>query len=81
MTLTTVRRHHLVEPSAGGMRLKDIAQRLGVSSAYLSQVRHGVRPLSDEIKQKLSNEDDIKWWAILDSNQRPQSYQDCALTN
>ena len=20
------------------------------------------------------------WWAILDSNQRPQSYQDCALT-
>jgi hypothetical protein len=20
-------------------------------------------------------------WAILDSNQRPQSYQDCALTN
>ena len=22
-----------------------------------------------------------EWWAILDSNQRPQSYQDCALTN
>ena len=21
-----------------------------------------------------------RWWAILDSNQRPQSYQDCALT-
>jgi hypothetical protein len=21
------------------------------------------------------------WWAILDSNQRPQSYQDCALTS
>jgi hypothetical protein len=21
------------------------------------------------------------WWGILDSNQRPQSYQDCALTN
>ena len=22
-----------------------------------------------------------RWWAILDSNQRPQSYQDCALTS
>ena len=22
-----------------------------------------------------------EWWAILDSNQRPQSYQDCALTS
>ena len=22
-----------------------------------------------------------RWWAILDSNQGPQSYQDCALTN
>ncbi len=21
------------------------------------------------------------WWGILDSNQRPQSYQDCALTS
>lgn len=21
------------------------------------------------------------WWAIVDSNHRPQSYQDCALTN
>ena len=21
------------------------------------------------------------WWAILDSNQGPQSYQDCALTS
>ena len=23
---------------------------------------------------------DREWWAILDSNQGPQSYQDCALT-
>ena len=22
-----------------------------------------------------------RWWAILGSNQRPQSYQDCALTS
>ena len=22
-----------------------------------------------------------EWWAIVDSNHRPQSYQDCALTN
>jgi hypothetical protein len=22
-----------------------------------------------------------EWWGILDSNQRPQSYQDCALTS
>ena len=23
----------------------------------------------------------LKWWAIQDSNLRPQSYQDCALTS
>ena len=22
----------------------------------------------------------VRWWGILDSNQGPQSYQDCALT-
>jgi hypothetical protein len=25
--------------------------------------------------------EEVRWWATLDSNQRPQSYQDCALTN
>ena len=37
------------------MKLKEIARQVGVSPAYLSQVRHGVRPPSEEIKQKLSN--------------------------
>jgi hypothetical protein len=29
---------------------------------------------------QLSYGPDWTWWGILDSNQRPQSYQDCALT-
>ena len=37
------------------MKLKDIAQQVGVSPAYLSQVRHGKRPMSDELRLKLSN--------------------------
>ena len=31
-------------------------------------------------KQALSQMSYIPWWGILDSNQGPQSYQDCALT-
>ena len=30
---------------------------------------------------QINNRREPLWWAILDSNQRPQSYQDCALTN
>ena len=29
---------------------------------------------------KMPNRSAKKWWACLDSNQGPQSYQDCALT-
>jgi transcriptional regulator with XRE-family HTH domain len=70
-------------PNLSKMRLKDLAESVGVSPAYLSQIRRGVRPMSAKIKQKLSElaSDDLRWWATLDSNQRPQSYQDCALTN
>ena len=41
-----------------------------LAKAALSQLSYGpLRPAPDW------------WWAILDSNQRPQSYQDCALTS
>ena len=40
-----------------------------LAKAALSQLSYGpLRPAA-------------VWWAILDSNQRPQSYQDCALTS
>ena len=40
-----------------------------LAKAALSQLSYGpLRPAPE-------------WWAILDSNQRPQSYQDCALTS
>ena len=32
-------------------------------------------------QQTARYEPDIKWWAILGSNQGPQPYQDCALTS
>ena len=51
LTLTRVGEHNLIEIT----KLKDIARTVGVSPAYLSQIRHGVRPASEEIKQKLSN--------------------------
>jgi hypothetical protein len=52
---------------AGGIRTPDIR----LAKAALSQLSYGpaVSPGTHE------------WWAILDSNQGPQSYQDCALTN
>ena len=37
--------------------LKQLAKQLGVSSSYLSQVRHGVRPASAKL---LSNTDVVK---------------------
>jgi hypothetical protein len=41
-------------PSADGKSQKEIARSLGISAAYLSQIRHGVRPMSVKIKQKIS---------------------------
>ena len=40
-----------------------------LAKAALSQLSYGPGPGQNG------------WWAILDSNQRPQSYQDCALTS
>ena len=50
---------------AGGTRTPDFR----LAKAALSQLSYG--PLCPV----------PEWWAILDSNQRPQSYQDCALTS
>ena len=36
------------------LKLKDIAQRVGVSPAYLSQVRHGKCPASANFLEKLN---------------------------
>ena len=32
-------------------------------------------------RDALASSYEVKWWANLDSNQGPQSYQDCALTS
>ena len=42
-----------------------------LAKEVLSQLSYGPRYLVPE----------REWWGILDSNQRPQSYQDCALTS
>ena len=52
---------------AGGTRTPDFR----LAKAALSQLSYG--PASRETPT-------TAWWAILDSNQGPQSYQDCALT-
>jgi transcriptional regulator with XRE-family HTH domain len=53
-TSTTTEKRNLVNPTTAGLSLKEIAHRVGVSPAYLLQVRHGVRPVSAKIKQELS---------------------------
>ena len=55
---------------AGGTRTPD----LRLAKAALSRLSYGpeVSPDGDAHRSE--------WWAILDSNQGPQSYQDCALT-
>ena len=67
------------------MRLKDIAQEVGVSPAYLSQVRHGKRPPSAELSLKLNELGVEKLSKIKqpvgELASRQQSYQDCALTS
>ena len=52
---------------AGGTRTPD----LRLAKAALSRLSYG--PTSTPRERG-------GWWAILDSNQGPQSYQDCALT-
>ena len=55
-----------VPGGAGGIRTPDIR----LAKAALSQLSYG-----PAVRMP------TRWWAILDSNQGPQSYQDCALTN
>ena len=52
---------------AGGTRTPDIR----LAKAALYQLSYG--PDASRAGRR--------WWAILDSNQGPQSYQDCALTS
>ena len=53
-------------PAGGAEGIRTPDIRL--AKAALSQLSYG--PLGG-----------LGWWGILDSNQRPQSYQDCALTS
>ena len=63
---------------AGGDRTPD----LRLAKAALSQLSYGP---SDRVGPVATTGSPRRlmgraWWAILDSNQGPQSYQDCALT-
>ena len=67
---------------AGGSRTPD----LRLAKAALSQLSYGPE-MSLWVPQRRRasgvpsrRESGWRWWAILDSNQGPQSYQDCALT-
>ncbi len=51
-------------PMTGGNKMKQLslrqlAKQLGVSPAYLSQVRHGIRPASDKLLNLLNTLDTI----------------------
>ena len=77
------------------MSLRQIARELGVSHTLLVLWRQGKRSLKPEVEahyhrivtsggytpqEPLPRGQSIQAWASLDSNQGPQSYQDCALT-
>ena len=59
---------------AGGTRTPDFR----LAKAALSQLSYGPPRTGEGAPGRRTGE---RWWAILDSNQGPQSYQDCALTN
>ena len=60
---------------AGGIRTPDFR----LAKAALSQLSYG--PLHAASEEEAADGAQSDWWAILDSNQGPQSYQDCALTS
>ncbi len=68
---------------AGGTRTPDIR----LAKAALSQLSYGPEcSAGDQLSRRPAHRarragrSERAWWAILDSNQGPQSYQDCALT-
>lgn len=67
----------MVPGGAGGIRTPDIR----LAKAALSQLSYGPAEFAPARLPARSNRTPTRWWAILDSNQGPQSYQDCALTN
>ena len=71
------------------MVYKSINERAGVTGSRVAPTvwyerrggDAGIRtPCLLRAKQALYQVSYIPWWGILDSNQGPQSYQDCALT-
>ncbi len=70
--------------------LRQLARELGVSHSYLSQVRHGKRPASEKVVNKMvSNGKQVNLvpldltatekWQRRDSNPRPKAYESSAL--
>ena len=70
-TRTTRRR----SGGAGGTRTPD----LRLAKAALSRLSYGPTVEALSVRETSTHRSE-GWWAILDSNQGPQSYQDCALT-
>ena len=65
---------------ADEIRTRDLRR----AKAALSQLSYGPMRVASAgpggCGGRPADEPEWSWWAILDSNQRPQSYQDCALT-
>ena len=72
--LTAGPRSPLYAGGAGGTRTPDFR----LAKAALSQLSYGPTPA---VASAVVASGRGCWWAILDSNQGPQSYQDCALTS
>ena len=49
-----------------GTGTTELARRLGVSKAYVSQLRHGVKPITLMVARRLSALSGKPWYKILD---------------
>ena len=58
------------------MRLKDVADALGTSMAFISQVESGSKLFPENFKVVISGG---KWWAMKGLNLRPHPCKGCAL--
>ena len=63
------------------MSTKNIWTFLSVKISRLSNNIFAMLPKGIYEKELISSACRTGWWAIQDSNLRPQSYQDCALTS
>jgi hypothetical protein len=75
--------YSLPRQSTAGLDTAASARQMGRVVGGAEEARTPDPLLAKEVLSQLSYGPSFRdeWWGILDSNQRPQSYQDCALTS